>query len=151
MMHMTFYWGWDVTLLFDSWRTTTDQGGAYFGSLVAIIALAIAYQWLVAFRVERESVLVRSNSLQLKSLNGKDTSRVPMVFRHRVLVKGHLVNSLIYFVQVSIAYLLMLAVMSYNGGVFIAAMLGFAFGHFVFGLRRVVTGSEDAETGEVCH
>lgn len=79
----------------------------------------------------------------------KRLRRLPFVFRHRLLVKGHLLNSIIYLVQVSIAYMLMLAVMSYNGGIFIAIMCGLAFGYFLFGLRR--TSGEEADVGEVCH
>ena len=37
-----------------------------------------------------------------------------------------------YFISVVIAYALMLCVMSYNGGVFVATILGLTTGHFVF-------------------
>ena len=37
-----------------------------------------------------------------------------------------------YMLSVTLAYLLMLIVMTYNGVLFIATILGLGFGHFVF-------------------
>jgi copper transporter 1 len=58
-----------------------------------------------------------------------------------------LINTLIFIVQAGISYLLMLAVMCFNGGIFIAIILGLGCGYFFFGLRR--TNASQVE--EVCH
>ena len=58
----------------------------------------------------------------------------------------------IYFLQAVIAYALMLAAMSYNGGVFIVLIVGLAIGNFItsyLNLKREVNSFNDNdELGE---
>jgi len=61
---------------------------------------------------------------------------------------SHLIQTATYFVQVCLAYLVMLAAMTYNVWICIAAVLGFAIGYFMVGWRKQ-PGSGEEETG--CH
>ncbi|KAL2486428.1 Copper transporter 6 [Abeliophyllum distichum] len=49
---------------------------------------------------------------------------------------GHgLLQTLMYAIRIALAYIVMLAVMSFNGGVFLVAVAGHTVGFFVFGSR----------------
>ncbi|RZC84245.1 hypothetical protein C5167_047032 [Papaver somniferum] len=50
-------------------------------------------------------------------------------------VAAGIVRSIVHTVRVGLAYLVMLAVMSFNGGIFIVAVLGHGLGYFVFGTQ----------------
>lgn len=51
-------------------------------------------------------------------------------------------HSLLYALNLSFSYLLMLAVMTYNAGYFFVIVLGLALGNFVFGGRK---------SSDICH
>lgn len=53
-----------------------------------------------------------------------------------------MVQTMMYSVRIGLAYLVMLAVMSFNAGVFIVAVAGHAVGFFLFGSRAVVAAVE---------
>eukprot|EP00850_Spirogloea_muscicola_P011158 SM000068S20590 [mRNA] locus=s68:449757:450163:+ [translate_table: standard] len=53
MMHMSFYWGKEVTVLFDSWSTAS--WAAYWAALAAIFAACLAHEWLTAVRSRAEA------------------------------------------------------------------------------------------------
>ncbi|KAF7143982.1 hypothetical protein RHSIM_Rhsim05G0006800 [Rhododendron simsii] len=48
-MHMTMYWGTDLTLLFDWW--TTDSWLTYSLSLLACFLFSLLYQFLKSLRI----------------------------------------------------------------------------------------------------
>ncbi|GAB2234998.1 hypothetical protein Droror1_Dr00004274 [Drosera rotundifolia] len=114
MMHMTFFWGSKNTeVLF------TNFPGASTGHYY----LALFLVFLVAFLVELVS---RS---RLVSPDAGDC------------VRG-LVLSGLHMLRMGLAYLVMLAVMSFNGGVFLAAIIGHGIGFLVFGTRIFCKGDE---------
>ncbi|KAM7531924.1 hypothetical protein LguiB_035334 [Lonicera macranthoides] len=98
-----FYWGKNAEFLFSGWP----------GNSSGMYALALIFVFLLAFFVE----LLSHFDLIKPSAN-----RVASAF----LQTG------IYAVRAGLAYMVMLAVMSYNGGVFLAAVAGHAVGFFVF-------------------
>ncbi|WJX16138.1 Copper transporter 5 [Trifolium repens] len=67
MMHMTLYWGKNVTLLFDSWKT--DSWTSYILSLIACFLIATFYQYL-------ENIRIR---LKFFSGEGRGGSTVPEI------------------------------------------------------------------------
>ncbi|GFQ02975.1 copper transporter 6 [Phtheirospermum japonicum] len=104
MMHMSFFWGKDVVVLFAGWPG--GSGGMYILALAAVFLLAVAAEFLSA----------------TPSLKPRSLSR-PMA--------GALINAAVYGVRMALAYLIMLSVMSFNVGVFAAAVAGHAAGRFV--------------------
>ncbi|KZV18543.1 copper transporter 4-like [Dorcoceras hygrometricum] len=98
-----FYWGKESEFLFRGWPDSNS--GMYALALVLVLTLAILTEFLSSLN------LVRPGS-----------SRVATVF----------FQSGIHAIRAGFGYLVILAVVSYNGGVFIAAVLGHAFGHAIF-------------------
>ncbi|GBG72060.1 hypothetical protein CBR_g10995 [Chara braunii] len=53
MMHMTFYWGRQVSILFDAWRT--DKTSEYGLALLAIFIACLLHQFLTVYRAKLEA------------------------------------------------------------------------------------------------
>ncbi|PSS15457.1 Copper transporter like [Actinidia chinensis var. chinensis] len=115
MMRITMYWGKDVTLLFDWWRT--DSWPSYALSLLACFLFSLFYQYLEDRRLRFNSTAADRLSQPLLSKIGR--------------TRGLAAAALFGF-NAAIGYLLMLAIMSFNGGVFLAIVFGISVGYFLF-------------------
>ncbi|KAM7522140.1 hypothetical protein LguiA_012042 [Lonicera macranthoides] len=104
MMHMTFYWGPEAVVLFTGWPGT--RPGMYAVCLVFVTFLAVFVEWL------SHSNLVADGSNRVAS---------------------GIVKTLMHMIRMGLAYMVMLAVMSFNVGVFLAAIVGHALGFLLFG------------------
>lgn len=102
MMHMTFFWGKDADILFNNWPG--GKSGMYVLALVFVFVMAVLVELLSHTRFIKPG----SNHV----------------------VSG-LIKTLLHVLRVGLAYLVMLALMSFNGGVFLVAVLGHALGFFV--------------------
>ncbi|GMH11181.1 hypothetical protein Nepgr_013022 [Nepenthes gracilis] len=102
VMHMTFFWGKNAQILFDGWPG--NRAGMYALSLVIVFLLAAAVECLSRSQVIKPGT------------NG---------------VAAGLLLTAMHTVRMGLAYLVMLAVMSFNGGVFLAAVGGHAVGFLV--------------------
>ncbi|KAH7523890.1 copper transporter 5.1 [Ziziphus jujuba] len=130
MMHMTFYWSKQVTLLIDSWRT--NSWTSYILTLLACLIVSAFYQYLEDLRLR----------LKLASAGKPSPSSSPAQIEIPLLQKfsrlqgkwsqARLGGAALFGVNAAIGYLLMLAIMSFNGGVFVAVVLGLAIGYLVF-------------------
>nr|AID66717.1 copper transporter 6 [Oncidium hybrid cultivar] len=109
MMHMTFFWGDRGQILFTGWPG--DRGlGVYLLALVFVAVAAAAEECLSAL-----------------FLLGRHAASAP----GRASVGMAL--TAIHTLRMGLLYLVMLAVMSFNAGVFIAAVIGHAVGFLVAG------------------
>ncbi|OIW05737.1 hypothetical protein TanjilG_23523 [Lupinus angustifolius] len=102
-MHMTFFWGKDSEILFDQWPG--DKTGMY--------VLALVFVFVMSFLVELLS----------------STRFVKPGSNH---FAAGLVQTVIHLLRVGLSFLVMLALMSFNGGVFLVAVVGHALGFFIF-------------------
>ncbi|KAJ9146729.1 hypothetical protein P3X46_028960 [Hevea brasiliensis] len=106
LTHMTFFWGKNAEILFDGWPSTrTDM---YVLALISVFVFAFFVEWL--------------SHCQLIKLGCTD------------LAAG-LIQTLLHAFRIGLAYLLMLAIMSFNGGVFLVAVAGHTVGFLFFGSR----------------
>ncbi|XP_027356632.1 copper transporter 6-like [Abrus precatorius] len=102
MMHMTFFWGKDAQILFSSWPG--GKSGMYVLALVCVFVVAVFVELLSHTRFIKPGL------------------------NH---VVAGLIQTLLHVLRVGLAYLVMLALMSFNGGVFLVALLGHALGFFL--------------------
>ncbi|GJN33883.1 hypothetical protein PR202_gb22511 [Eleusine coracana subsp. coracana] len=134
MMHMTFYWGKSATILFDGWRTSTWTG--YLLSLLALLLAAAFYQYLEAFRIRVK--LAAGGGYKPTSIPppaSSDPARAPLLapaFAAAGRWPARVAVATLFGINSGLGYLLMLAVMSFNGGVFIAVIVGLAAGYLAF-------------------
>ncbi|XP_018858298.1 copper transporter 5.1-like [Juglans regia] len=126
MMHMTFYWSKEVTLLLDSWRT--ESWTSYSLTLLACLISSAFYQYMEDRRVRFKLVSVGQPSAQIETpfLRGKLRGGGPKLSAARI---G---GAALFGFNSAVGYLLMLAVMSFNGGIFLAVVLGLAIGYLLF-------------------
>ncbi|XP_057984116.1 copper transporter 4-like [Malania oleifera] len=118
-MHMTFFWGKSAEVLFSGWPGTSSV--MYAVALIFVFAMAVLVEWLSHCRLIKPG----ANA-----------------------VAAGLFRTALYAVRSGLSYMVMLAVMSYNGGVFLAAVAGHAVGFAVFG-RRVFRKSGGVRDGHV--
>ncbi|XP_019162193.1 PREDICTED: copper transporter 6-like [Ipomoea nil] len=102
--HHSFYWGKNVEFLFPGWPGRSS--GMYALSLIVVFVLAVMVEFL--------------SNLNLVKPGSNRVAAVAF-------------QSGIHAIRAGFAYMVMLAVMSYNGGVFITAAVGHAVGYVVFG------------------
>lgn len=121
MMHMTFYWGRQVTVLFDGWKTQSWLG--YSLTLVAVFLFSVFHEYIVNLRSRFKGVSSGKPALGLTA---------PLIGRNPRAVGFRVMESAVFGLNAGLGYLLMLAAMSFNGGVFIAVILGFVVGYFFF-------------------
>ncbi|XP_010928022.1 copper transporter 1 [Elaeis guineensis] len=114
--HMTFFWGETSDILFRGWPGT--RGGMYSLALVVVFLFAVLVEWFNFCRVVRPR------------------------WGHTA---AGLARTAMYAVRAGLAYLVMLAVMSFNVGVLIAAILGHALGFSLFGSSGFQTRKLSAE------
>ncbi|TYJ29684.1 hypothetical protein E1A91_A06G083800v1 [Gossypium mustelinum] len=123
MMHMTLYWGKDVTLLIDFWKT--DSWLSYLLTLLACFLFSSFYQYM-----EDRRLLFRSLASSNPSPPSSAGASVPLLPKYRRSAK--FATALLFGINSAIGYLLMLAIMTFNGGIFLAIVLGLAVGYLVF-------------------
>jgi copper transporter 1 len=135
MMHMSFYWGYDVTLLFDAWKVSTLP--YYCFCWFCVLLLSILQEFLITYRLE----YMKNPATIIGDSRGDTVAvldrRIP---RSSLIVKG--IAACLYGVNHLLAYLLMLIVMTYNLGLLVAVVLGLCVGFLLFGLRRNSTVPE---------
>ncbi|KAH9672642.1 Copper transporter 1 [Citrus sinensis] len=117
--HMTFFWGHNTQVLFPGWPGSST--GMYVLALVFVFSLAVIVEWLSHYNIVKPGASRVAAGLFKTGLHG---------------------------VRVGLAYMVVLAVMSFNGGIFIAAVVGHAVGYLLFGSRVVFnkSGRSDSDS-----
>ncbi|XP_042516923.1 copper transporter 1-like [Macadamia integrifolia] len=100
---MTFFWGKNAEILFSGWPGSNT--GMYVLALIVVFVLAVLVEGL---------------------------SRCQLIKSGTNNVVAGLLQTLMHAIRMGLDYLLMLALMSFNGGVFIVAVAGHALGFLLF-------------------
>lgn len=106
MKHMTFFWGTVVEILFPGWPGKSFY--SYTSALISVFLVSFVVEWL----------------LHTRFIN-KNTDNIT----------AGILQSAMYAIRVGLAYLVMLAVMSFNVGVLLAAVAGYTVGFLIYGSR----------------
>lgn len=139
-------------ILFDGWMANTV--GKFVGSAIAIFIFSFLYEGL---KYVRETIYLRgvkksackkcrASGTPTESgtpLTGNDEKRLAEYLKD----KFHIIQTLLHLIQVSVSYLLMLIVMTYNVWLCLAVVLGAACGYYLFGWIR----SRNSDVTEHCH
>ncbi|KAJ7231292.1 Ctr copper transporter family-domain-containing protein [Mycena haematopus] len=143
-------WNWDKVdscIISEQWHVHTVP--QYAGSLVALFLIVILLEGLRRMsRVYDRFILRRYQARAASAISlGKlsETSKSNRAFSPNIF--QHFIRSLFYFVQFTIAYLLMLAAMTHNGGVILAIVVGALVGFLFFG-RDTVPGATVVEASD---
>ena len=115
--HMTFFWGKNSEILFTGWPGA--DGGMYALALVAVFVLAFVLEFLGSRRLD--ALLPRAAAGAARAA--------------------------VHALRVGAAYLLMLAIMSFNGGVLLVAVAGHAAGFLAFKAGLFGDGRAQVEDG----
>ncbi|MCO5576314.1 hypothetical protein L7F22_030123 [Adiantum nelumboides] len=127
----SFYWGQQATILFEGWRTTSPA--TYIASLLALLLISFLYQYLERLTSSSSPLLSQFHCCPPASQGSHNNASKPFAPAPHVLsLPTKLFLTLLFGLRVGLAYLLMLAVMSFNGGIFLAIILGFSAGFFAF-------------------
>lgn len=124
-MHMSFFWGDDVVLLFAGW-----PGSGHLGMYL----LALAVVFLLAAVAEL--------------LSSAPTPDRRWQAQPAAALGDAAGNAASHAVHMVLAYFVMLSVMSYNIGVFLAAVAGGATGRFVVVYRELIAAARPPEEVE---
>ncbi|KAH8703993.1 Ctr copper transporter [Talaromyces proteolyticus] len=123
------------TLLFStSWVPITT--GQYVGSWFFTFFLAVIWRALVFVQKRLDHYWIRKHSTQY--VGNDSLGNIPVAFSHTRSVQDwrlsvNLPRAILAYVVQSIAYLLMILVMTMNVGLFFAVTIGFFFGELFFG------------------
>lgn len=106
--HMTFFWGVNSEILFEMWPGTSR--GHYALALIVCFFMTLLLEWVSYLRITRPGW----------SHGAISATRTAM-----------------YTFRIGLAYLVMLAIMSFNGGVFIVILAAHSLGFALFGCKKV--------------
>ena len=137
-----FVTGTDAIVLFEGF--TTSNWGEYIGACLFTIFLGILVEFITTFRMlyPHQQVLTSTGFLSAETPQASAT-RVGTKKENGIRV--HMIKSIMYFIGVTLAYALMLIVMTFNVGLFFSAVLGLTIGYMFFGMARSrVDGGNDA-------
>ncbi|XP_039068032.1 copper transporter 4-like [Hibiscus syriacus] len=104
--HTSSYWGHESQILFSGWP----------GSSSGMYALALFFVFGLAMMVE---------CLSYRTIVKPEANKVAAWF----------FKTAMHTIRAGLSYVVMLAVMSFNGGVFLAAVIGHSVGFLVFGSK----------------
>ncbi|KAB2048188.1 hypothetical protein ERO13_A13G086100v2 [Gossypium hirsutum] len=121
-MQMSFYWGKDVIVLFSGWPDSNP--GMYVLALFFVLFLGAAIEMMAMLQAAV-----------------KPGTRP---------ILGAFIQAGVYIVRMCFAYMVMLSVMSYNVGIFIAALAGHGIGFFVVKIRALTKETEQQYSSPDC-
>ncbi|CAI5484144.1 unnamed protein product [Closterium sp. Yama58-4] len=139
MMQMWFYWGPNVTILFENWKTSS--WGFYLLACFLVVVFCVLHEFLTSFRLK----LSATRRCRVKDAEqGENFTNVASSKKahHWRPLLDRLALTGIYALNLTFSYAIMLIIMTFNIGLFIAVVLGLTIGFFFFGAKRRKNSSD---------
>jgi len=171
MMKMYFHGGYSEVILFDFWRISTL--GGLIGSMIGCFLMGILYEGIKSYRehwmngafhavsynqvgnqqrkspgVEQVETRVDASgeSSRVVGDNISDQDSVKVI-ETKMVSLPHFVLTALHMVQMTLAYFLMLIVMTYNTWLLLSVLFGSTLGYFLFGWRKTTV----VDVSDHCH
>jgi len=123
MLPMTFYLGNRAFILFKAWHPMTD--GPFVGACFGIFFLCIFHEWLTTFRITSKII--------------EKDAKFPALAK---FFSKKLGQAILYYFSVTLSYIIMLLLMTFNGYIFIIILVALSVGFALFGKARGGVSSE---------
>uniref|UniRef100_H3CCN7 Copper transport protein n=1 Tax=Tetraodon nigroviridis TaxID=99883 RepID=H3CCN7_TETNG len=127
---MVFYVSSRVTLLFDGWDVQGPVGMAL--SVLVVMLLTVFYELFKVWRVRLETKSELARQYTPPPPDGGDGSTAAGSSQSELSFRAlHVTQTFLHVLQVTLGYMLMLCVMSYNTWIFLAVLAGSGLGYFI--------------------
>ncbi|XP_071965133.1 high affinity copper uptake protein 1-like [Antedon mediterranea] len=135
--------GEKVILLFQNFSVIEDDIGSFIAACVVIFVIAALYEGLKVFREILIHRYSKQRGYEATDLE-KSGSMTPLAqlddeYGSTMWSAWNLLQSLLHIVQVTVSYMLMLLVMTFDVWIGLSVVLGAGFGHFLFAWKRKTT------------
>ena len=148
MMPMTFSFGYHFTLLFSGWTIHTEA--ELFAAVVGVFFLGVFLEGIKVLKEWLSYVTLKYSKLAQFHSGYKQLDSAPTVPKTYVILL-HALQALLQLLQVGVAYLLMLIVMTYNGWMFLAVVFGTSMGYLTLGWVRYLYDVAIPASMNNCH
>jgi copper transporter 1 len=152
MNSMPLFFTWSVSNVYILFEVFLVSGTwQYILALLAVFLLAVAHE---ALRAAQRATLAHAVPAAAESLNRQTSlSDETPLFREQPLPRRwpRLQMTSLYVLQLTLAYLLMAIVMTYNLGLFVAVIAGAAIGFFTFFGVGAAPPPSTTEPSPACH
>ncbi|XP_017474994.1 PREDICTED: high affinity copper uptake protein 1-like [Rhagoletis zephyria] len=143
---MLFHAGHCETIL---WKNWSPKSIAEFTlSALAVFLLSFLYEalkFLRQFLLRRELKRIGKNKEQVDPVCHTFAGLKSKQLLKKILAKSHLIQTLLFLIQVTLSMLIMLIFMTFNYWLCLAIILGLTIGYFLFGWIR-----DDAYDSDCC-
>merc|ERR1711916_227529 len=152
-MKMYFHTGTHEMLLFKPWELNTDA--KYAVAFIGLLLLTVFYEFLTAYKPALDAYLIsnaRSSASSSSGYMGIDSNAKSPSSGETIPWSIQPIRAGYHVLRLAIAYIIMLAVMTYNVGLFMAILLGAFIGFFLFNrqLYGSLPGNEQTDVAG-CH
>lgn len=144
-MSMTLYWGKELTLLLDSWKT--ESWPSYSLTLLFCFLLSLFHQRLEAQLYKLKSIKTPLSPPPPPQPSQPSSSEItaspidaPSSYSPKPVpdLWNRMASAALFGFTSAIGYVIMLTIMTYNGGVFVAVVLGMSTGYFLFRSKNLM-------------
>ncbi|KAL7807741.1 Ctr domain-containing protein [Trichoderma aethiopicum] len=163
---ISMLWNWNVMntcFISKHWQITSK--GMFAGSCIGVILLVIALEFLRRLSKEYDRFLIKQHvskfqnapsapiavadkTAKSESVSSQEAVRAVPPFHPNVLQQA--IRALLHVAQFSVAYIVMLLAMYYNGYFIICIFIGAYIGSFVFHWEPLTAGSEEKTSATSC-